>query len=779
MSNPSDVTELDQQEAAANRAGPSLVQVAWQRKPLVILGLMLGLVLGTLYYAQREKVYQSFSQMLVVKKTADSGLSLGGSTQNVGYMEDYMSTQSIIIRSPEILMRALKLPILQDMKSFTDEHPDDRAFAIRENLAILRDNKDSLVGASSNVLQLTFKGPNSDDCRKVLQAIIDSYQNFLNETYRNVSEKTLELITQAREILRGQLEQDEQKFAEFRKANPILLFKTPAGGNMYSERLSKVETKRAEYRLDKAELEEKLSQVEKAYKEGGKSAAMDKISVIGLTSRAVDNVGKYEEEVLKLQLLKKKASAQYGASHPTIKELDEQIELYRTLSGGNFGGILEKDGPSPVGPVDTPTKVMKMLKDKIDGLEMMTRTLDNMFEQDKNQAREIQNYEVEEDRHKARVTATRELLATIVKRLNEINLVKDFGGYEAKVLAPPGPGRKVLPNGYTVFPIATIGGLLAGLCLAYLAELSDKSFRTPAEIRRRLGLPVIGHIPYFAADEKAQKAISAGEATIDPMICTHYSSNSVSSEAYRSVRTALYFNTQGIGHQVIQVTSPNMADGKSTLAANLAVSIAQSGKKTIIIDADCRRPRIHKVFAVPHDTGLASVIAGQADLTSAIKPTAIPNLSVLPCGPRPANPAELLTSPRFKELLDIIRAQYDYVIVDTPPLLVVTDPCVVAPRVDGVVLAIRVTKNGRPFAERAKEILTSLGANCLGVVVNGLGGQAGGGRYGYGYDSYNYGYGYTYRYSYTYTDDYTDDKASSYYTAPDNPDMPQSPPPAG
>jgi Mrp family chromosome partitioning ATPase len=113
------------------------------------------------------------------------------------------------------------------------------------------------------------------------------------------------------------------------------------------------------------------------------------------------------------------------------------------------------------------------------------------------------------------------------------------------------------------------------------------------------------------------------------------------------------------------------------------------------------------------------------------------------------------------------------VIVDTPPLLVVTDPCVVAPRVDGVILAIRVTKNGRPFAERAKEILASLGANVIGVVVNGLGSQ-GGGKYGYGYNQYQYGYGYTYRYSYTYADEYTDDKAAGYYqtTAGDAKDAP-------
>jgi capsular exopolysaccharide synthesis family protein len=141
----------------------------------------------------------------------------------------------------------------------------------------------------------------------------------------------------------------------------------------------------------------------------------------------------------------------------------------------------------------------------------------------------------------------------------------------------------------------------------------------------------------------------------------------------------------------------------------------------------------------------------------------VPNLSIFPCGPRPVNPAELLTSPRFKEILEELRAQFDFVIVDTPPMLVVTDPSVVAPRVDGVVLCIRVTKNGRPYAERAKEVLASLNANVLGVVVNGFGAQVGGSKYGYEHYQYgDAGYGYGYGYEYT----YADKEAASYYSDP-------------
>jgi capsular exopolysaccharide synthesis family protein len=262
----------------------------------------------------------------------------------------------------------------------------------------------------------------------------------------------------------------------------------------------------------------------------------------------------------------------------------------------------------------------------------------------------------------------------------------------------------------------------------------------------------------MASAEEGAPAAEANGSVLSNSLCTYHRSQSREAEAYRGVRTALYFSTRGEGHKVIQITSPNMADGKTTLASNLAVSIAQSGKKIILIEADFRRPRVHKVFGLPSDVGLASVIAGDAELPDAIKESGVPNLSILVCGPRPANPAELLTSSRFQELLDVIRGQYDFVLIDTPPLLAVSDPCVVTPRVDGVLLIIRVSKNGRPDAERAREILNTLGAKVLGVVVNGVSGHPG--AAGYGYERYIYRYGYGYRYGYTQGYGYTDDDYS-------------------
>jgi capsular exopolysaccharide synthesis family protein len=188
-----------------------------------------------------------------------------------------------------------------------------------------------------------------------------------------------------------------------------------------------------------------------------------------------------------------------------------------------------------------------------------------------------------------------------------------------------------------------------------------------------------------------------------------------------------------------------MGDGKSTLIANLAVAIAQSGRTVLLVDADLRRPRLHRVFGLPARKGLAQVIEGAAELAEAVRPSVVPNLSVLPCGARPSNPAELLTLPRFADLLEELRDSYDFVLLDSPPLLAVSDPCIVAPRVDGVLLTIRVSRNGRPAAERGRDLLAALRVQVFGVVVNGVGKQ--GAMAGYGYEHYHYAADYSAEYT--------------------------------
>jgi capsular exopolysaccharide synthesis family protein len=191
-------------------------------------------------------------------------------------------------------------------------------------------------------------------------------------------------------------------------------------------------------------------------------------------------------------------------------------------------------------------------------------------------------------------------------------------------------------------------------------------------------------------------------------------------EAFRGVRAAIFAANRVKACQVVQIASPNVGDGKTVLSVNLAVSIAQSGKRVLLVDADLRRPTVSKILGVMRDEGFAMVLAEEIEVLDAIVPSGIPNLDILPGCSTSRSPADLITSPQLKDTIDFARERYDYVLLDTPALLAVTDGAAVAPFVDATILVVRITKNVRTFVEHALEILDTVQAHVLGIVVNTL-----------------------------------------------------------
>jgi capsular exopolysaccharide synthesis family protein len=453
--------------------------------------------------------------------------------------------------------------------------------------------------------------------------------------------------------------------------------------------------------------------------------------------------GTLEDELLRLQLEEGKLLEVFGPQHPEVLSVRDRIKTVQALM---VPANIDPSKPSPDSErhhrtvqrtVDT--KIGQM-KSQLREIKRSEQALTELFKKELEEAKKVFPYETQDDSFKRSLDRSAFLYESIMKRMEDLDIVSNVGAYDSQVITPPQAGEKVSPKGTLVFPIALFLGLLGGFGLGYLAEVTDKSFHTPEEIRARLGLPLIGHIPVLKQDEQLLEKIASEGGLLHPVICSYYRPKSRDAEAYRGVRTALYFSTRGGGYKTIQITSPDMGDGKSTLAANLAVAVANSGKKVILIDADFRRPQQDRLFGLPNKVGFASVLNGSAELAEALRPTVVPGLSILTSGAIPPNPAELLTSPRFKEMLDVLSEQSDLVLVDTPPLLAVSDPSVVAPRVDGVILGLRLRKHSRVHAEQAREILGALGAHVLGVVVNAVNSKKGG-RYGYGYGGYGAGYG--------------------------------------
>jgi len=284
-------------------------------------------------------------------------------------------------------------------------------------------------------------------------------------------------------------------------------------------------------------------------------------------------------------------------------------------------------------------------------------------------------------------------------------------------------------------PITMFIGLFLGLVLgaggALFSEYKDISFHDLDDLRDTIGLPLLAMVPKLTLHERP-----AG-ATLSPTLETFYRPKSREAESFRGLRTSLFFSAQEKNQKVFACTSSKMGDGKSTVTANLAVSIAQSGRRVLLIDGDLRRPRQHELFGLKNTQGLSSVIVGEIEPADAIQSTPLAHLSIMPSGPMPANPAELLSSPKFHDLLDVVREKYDFVFVDCAPVLVVADPCIVASHVDGVIMAVKFPENTRPQVSRAKEMLTDVGASIVGIVVNGV--EL---AHGVSYGKYSYGYGY-------------------------------------
>jgi capsular exopolysaccharide synthesis family protein len=211
-------------------------------------------------------------------------------------------------------------------------------------------------------------------------------------------------------------------------------------------------------------------------------------------------------------------------------------------------------------------------------------------------------------------------------------------------------------------------------------------------------------------------------------------------EAYRTIRTGIRFGVTDASSRTLLVTSPSPGDGKTTVASNLAIAIAQTGKRVLLIDADCRRPMVHRIHSLKDDVGLTSVLAAQSTLEDSIHHSNTESLDILPCGPLPPNPAEMLNSEAFTSLLRELANRYDQVVVDSPPIAPVTDARILGAACDATVLVIRAEKTSRRVAEHARDALGSVGAVLLGVVVN----DAPRSRSESSYGHYNYGYGYGY-----------------------------------
>ncbi len=328
------------------------------------------------------------------------------------------------------------------------------------------------------------------------------------------------------------------------------------------------------------------------------------------------------------------------------------------------------------------------------------------------------------------VDTNRQLYDGLLQRFKEVGVASGVGTNnisivdEAKI-----PTAPFTPNLRKNAWIALILGLLGGMGLAFLLEHLDDTFRRPEELEKRLGLAVLGVIPMTRTERGDTRSIA---------LIGHDDLRSAFAEAYRSVRTALQFSTASGVPRLLTVTSATPSEGKTTTALSLAIQFAQAGKKTLLIEADLRKPSLHRALDLDNQTGLTHYLAGgDAQPVDITRPTAIANLFAIVAGPLPPNPAELLSSARMVALLGLAAEKFDQVIVDSPPLLGLADALIIGNLCEGTLLTVEMGTTPRGYVQGALKRLRGARVHVLGVILTKL--EARAGSYGY-YRSYYYYY---------------------------------------
>jgi succinoglycan biosynthesis transport protein ExoP len=309
-----------------------------------------------------------------------------------------------------------------------------------------------------------------------------------------------------------------------------------------------------------------------------------------------------------------------------------------------------------------------------------------------------------------------QLLGFVGGGINAVNVVA-----QAELPTNPiGPNKPL-----TILLAAAIGAMLA-LAAAFLLDYLDDTLKTPDDIKQTLDLSTLGAVTQIDGESPEQKLV----AGLQP--------KSPTAEAYRILRTNIQFSALDNPPRTLMITSSGPSEGKSTTLANLGIVMAQQGQRVILLDTDLRRPALHRLFQLPNSIGLSSALLQvQPDLDSLLQETRYENLQVLTTGPLPPNPAEMLGSERFRDLLQQLAGRADLVLLDSPPALAVTDAAILARQTDGVVLVVEGGTTRRQVAQNAKEALEKVGANILGVTLNRLQPRSSGSYYYYYHQYYS------------------------------------------
>jgi capsular exopolysaccharide synthesis family protein len=550
----------------------------------------------------------------------------------------------------------------------------------------------------TQLVQITFAHHDPEVAAKVANAVAEGFiRDDLNQRVGSKASAS-DFLQERIAELQTEIRAGEERLLNYAKSNEILSLEDDAQNTVVA-RLASLNKDLLVAEANLRDLESQQQQLKAA------SSAED---ILRLPTAQKDQ-GAVELSKRRSALLEKRSelSQRYTDEYPAMKQLNEQIaQVEGELMQARARIIANAEGEYQ---------------------SAVTKVKNLRLEFDASRAATMQQNEaaVSYKMIQQTVETNKKLLEDILQRSKEVDLgaaaVQSPVTLKNRADVPGGPSG---PDRSRWVLMAIAGSLFAGIALAFGREYFDQTIRSIEDIDRVVRLPSLGVIPALESgsgrrSRRRQLPSNTGPHGVSTALITALEAKSSAAEAYRQLRTSVLLSSAGHPCKLVLVTSSQPREGKTTTAVNTAISLAQTGASTLIIDCDMRKPRVHQLLNVSNHMGVSLYLSGQnEDLSVLIQSHQIPNLSVMTCGPVPPNPAELLGSDQMRRLLTELSNRYDHVVIDTPPVVSFADPVILSTMVDGVILVVRGGFSSRGIVLRSRQILGEVGAKIYGVVLN-------------------------------------------------------------
>jgi polysaccharide biosynthesis transport protein len=685
-------------------------RVLKKRKWTILATLAVVFVLTVIATLKMARLYEADSRIAVYPENSNIlGLKdMENASSNAEW--DYsisLETQLSILRSDELALKVIDALHLDgnpafmrwnDLKDSTakipraDLTPDPKRLATL--LAVFHRGLNLQVVPRTRVIEISYIHHDPQLAAEIANTIV---KTFIEENFRTKYEstnQTADWLSKELSDLQLKVQTSEEKLVRYQKENGIVGIDEKQ--NIVTAKLDELNKQLTNAQTDRIQKEANL----KLAQSGDPSVFASPVTnnlVEKLRSQQADLERQYAQ-----------ATSQFGSSYPEVIELKSQLKEIEAAIAAEQ------------------RRLLTIVRDEYLAAVQREKLLNTAFQEQKQQDNKLNESAIEYTALKRDADTNRELYQSLLQRLKEASVSAGLRSSNIRVVdvarIPVVPTKPDVPLNLA---FGFVLGIVGGVGIAFLQESLDTTVANLEQVTALTALPALGTIPLqFAGDGKRRNLTSKSSANVKSALAgpvTYVRPNSQVAESYRALRTSILLSSFGTPPKLLMVTSALPQEGKTTVSTNSAMVLAQKGSRVLLVDADLRRPAVGRVLGIKSSGGLSTVLSGVERVESTIVPfPGLPNLKILPAGPIPPNPVELLGSSVMKDYIARWREEFDHIIIDTPPCLSVTDAVVLSIDADGVILVVRSGQTPKAALRRASELLLQVNARVMGVVLNGF-----------------------------------------------------------